>query len=118
MERIAIGSVKIVNVGRSEKYETIECRIEASMIDYKVNENDNSRVIDGSRDRTNFFTEYWTFMRANGVKTNEDPSISTRKCPNCGAPLDINESGECKYCKANVVSGNFDWVLSSISQEK
>ena len=38
-------------------------------------------------------------------------------CPNCGAPLEINQVGECRYCKAAVTSGRFDWVLSRIEQE-
>ena len=38
------------------------------------------------------------------------------QCPNCGAPLDVNETGDCKFCGAAVTSGKFDWVLSKIDQ--
>jgi hypothetical protein len=43
--------------------------------------------------------------------------VLDKVCPNCGAPLEINQIGECKYCKAAVASGRFDWVLSRIEQE-
>jgi hypothetical protein len=44
-------------------------------------------------------------------------SILDKVCPNCGAPLEINQVGECRYCNAAVTSGRFDWVLSRIEQE-
>jgi len=37
-------------------------------------------------------------------------------CPNCGAPLDVDLSGVCSYCKAPIMSGAYDWVLSRIDQ--
>ena len=38
------------------------------------------------------------------------------KCPNCGAPLDVDLAGMCRYCKAPVMSGEYGWVLARISQ--
>ena len=38
-------------------------------------------------------------------------------CPNCGAPLDINRTGNCNQCQAEITSGDFDWVLSKIEQD-
>ena len=40
----------------------------------------------------------------------------SKKCPNCGAPLDLDLAGICKYCRAPVMSGEFDWVLTRIEQ--
>ena len=37
-------------------------------------------------------------------------------CPNCGAPLDLDLAGICKYCRAPVMSGAYDWVLTRIEQ--
>ena len=39
-------------------------------------------------------------------------------CPSCGAPLSLTQIGECRYCKAAVTSGKFDWVVSRIDQEE
>ena len=47
----------------------------------------------------------------------KEPKAPHRVCPNCGAPLEINQVGECRYCRAAVTSGRFDWVLSRIEQE-
>ena len=73
------------------------------------------KVIFGSREPSSF-TEFWTFQRARGTRTT-GRSVLDRVCPNCGAPLDMNQIGECKYCQAAVTSGRFDWVLSRIEQE-
>ncbi len=62
-------------------------------------------------------TEYWSFIRRRGVKSID--SHSNNNCPNCSAPLpeDIGEAGQCSYCKSFVNSGEYDWVLSEITQK-
>ena len=70
----------------------------------------------GPQTQQRAFTEFWTFTRTAGVKTLAGGGISEQKCPNCGAPLSVNEVGSCKYCDAAVTSGNFDWVLTRIDQ--
>ena len=37
-------------------------------------------------------------------------------CPNCGAPLDVDLAGVCSYCRAPIMSGKYDWVLTRIEQ--
>ena len=39
-------------------------------------------------------------------------------CPNCGAPLTINQAGVCEYCDTKITLGQFDWVLSRIEQDE
>ncbi len=63
------------------------------------------------------YTEIWSLVRKHGATTKLDPSQIGKACPSCGAPLDA--SGEiltCKYCKALVCSGEYDWVLAEITQ--
>ncbi len=86
------------------------------MKDYKVNEDSPEKVIEGNKTQSPPFTEYWVFIRRSNLKTKVKDGIFDRKCPNCGAPIKISVSGECKYCDANVVNGDHDWVLSEIVQ--
>ena len=37
-----------------------------------------------------------------------------KKCPGCGANIDVNASGKCSYCGAIFDTENYDWVLTSI----
>jgi len=117
LENIVIGSSEIVKIEQDNEYDSITVKFRASMKDYKIEEK-TGNIVSGSKDQSPPFTEYWTFIRRAGVKTRDTHAVKEKKCPNCGAPLDINESGVCKYCKANVVSGDFDWVLSKITQKE
>lgn len=37
-----------------------------------------------------------------------------RKCPNCGALMDLNKNGLCPYCKKVFSQDNYDWILIDI----
>jgi predicted lipid-binding transport protein (Tim44 family) len=113
MDDLRIDSVRPVAVVHGRVFDDVTVRIDASCADYEVDEA-TGNVVFGSK-RSEPFTEYWTFQRAVGVQTGAN-SLLDKKCPNCGAPLDVNQIGECKYCKAAVTSGRFDWVLSRIEQ--
>ena len=110
-----VGSTEIVKIAQDKDFDTVTVKIRASMIDYKVDEK-SGNMVSGAKEQSPPFTEFWTFLRKAGTKTRDVPTVKEKKCPNCGAPLEINESGKCKFCKANVVSGDFDWVLSKITQ--
>jgi hypothetical protein len=96
-------------------YDAITVRIDASAADYEVDDTTANKVIYGSRD-SKPFTEYWTFIRSGAARTKAGEGAEITQCPNCGAPLSINESGICSYCKATVTSGQFGWVLDNITQ--
>jgi predicted lipid-binding transport protein (Tim44 family) len=41
-------------------------------------------------------------------------SNSLRKCPTCGASVDINKSGKCEYCGSIFNTEKHDWTLTNI----
>ena len=75
----------------------------------------NGRVVRGNK-QVNQWAEDWTFQRSGSATTPVGGGTLTAKCPNCGAPLDLDLAGTCKYCKAPVSSGAYDWVLARIAQ--
>jgi predicted lipid-binding transport protein (Tim44 family) len=114
LEGLRIDGLDVVKVVHGQALDNVTVRVTATCADYEVDEQ-TGRMIFGSRSPSQF-VEYWTFQRSVGVQTT-DRSILDRVCPNCGAPLEINQVGECRYCRAAVTSGRFDWVLSRIEQE-
>ncbi len=114
LENITIGHVDIVDVKSDTTFNYITTKIDASAADYTVDS--EQKMIRGSK-TINGFTEYWTFLRSIGVVTNLDKQLKDNKCPNCGAPLEVNATGKCNYCGAIVTSGQFDWVVSEIRQQ-
>lgn len=113
LENIVIGHTDINNVSSDTSFNYITVKIDASCADYTVNS--QNQMIKGSKTPSGF-TEYWTFLRTIGVKTNLDKQLKDNKCPNCGGALEVNATGKCNYCGAIVTSGQFDWVLSEIRQ--
>ncbi|MDQ6897905.1 MAG: TIM44-like domain-containing protein [Candidatus Dormibacteraeota bacterium] len=102
-----------IKVTSGQAFDEITVRVTATCADYEVDER-TGKVIFGSHSPSRF-SEFWTFQRGRGVQTT-NRSLQDRVCPNCGAPLEINQVGECRYCRAAVTSGRFDWVLSRIEE--
>ena len=114
LDGLHVDAVDVVKVVHGHAFDDVTVRIAATCADYEVDER-NGKVIFGSKTQSQF-VEYWTFQRSVATQTT-DRSILDKVCPNCGAPLEINQVGECRYCNAAVTSGRFDWVLSRIEQE-
>ncbi|MFZ4537744.1 TIM44-like domain-containing protein [Propionivibrio sp.] len=60
--------------------------------------------------------EYWTFIRKSGVAEND--LYHSNRCPSCGAELpgDLGEVVRCASCQAVSTLGDYDWILSEITQ--
>lgn len=114
LEDVKISDIRIAKIDLDKFYDTITVRIFASALDYVSDR--NGKVIGGSARRKRKFTEYWTFIRRNGVKTD---SFDHSKCPSCGAPADnIGQAGICEYCNSKISTGEFSWVLAIITQDE
>lgn len=115
IDNLAVGSVEVVEAVHDGGLDYVTVRINASAADYMVDQK-TGKLISGSQS-SQPFTEYWTFLRADQVKTKAGGSeIVSQHCPNCGAPLQVNALGKCDYCGSEVTSGAFSWVLSEITQ--
>lgn len=113
LEDLAVGDLSIVTAHTDASYDTIVVRVHAACADYDVN--DNGKVIRGNH-RVGEWAEDWTFQRSSRATTQAGGGTLSQKCPNCGAPLNVDLAGVCPFCKAPVMSGDYDWVLARISQ--
>jgi len=60
--------------------------------------------------------EYWSFVRKAGIV--EKDMYHNNQCPSCGAdlPTDMGEVARCSSCHTLCTLGDYDWVLSEITQ--
>ena len=116
LEDLFVQGMFIVKASHDANFDTISVRVDASCKDYEVDDN-TGKVVFGDNKHDKPFTEFWTFQRSAGAKTLVTGGVTDQKCPNCGAPLSVNQNGSCTYCNAPVTSGKFDWVLSRIDQD-
>jgi predicted lipid-binding transport protein (Tim44 family) len=114
MENIVVRGIGPVRIVHGRVFDDLTVRIDAAAADYEIDQHGN--VVFGDR-TVRPFTEEWTFQRSVGVATVQKPGTLENTCPSCGAPVALNQIGECRYCKAAVTSGKFDWVVSRIEQD-
>jgi predicted lipid-binding transport protein (Tim44 family) len=116
IETLVVGGIELVEAAHDGGFDYVTARIKASAADYTVDDK-TGELVSGAR-KINGFTEYWTFMRSDRVKTPEKgQEAEAKSCPKCGAPIALNAVGKCEYCGSDITSGEFTWVLSEIVQE-
>jgi predicted lipid-binding transport protein (Tim44 family) len=116
LENLAIQNTRVVSAHTDESFDTIMVRFFASCADYDIDlASEKRKIIKGDRTEADW-AEDWVFQRSSRATTKPNGGTMAKKCPNCGAPLDLDLAGVCKYCRAPVMSGEFDWVLTRIEQ--
>lgn len=56
-------------------------------------------------------------MRLVFSKRKNAKSLGTaRKCPGCGANIDVGMNGKCDYCGSIFNLQDYDWILKSIGE--
>lgn len=114
LDQCRITALQPVKIKEDAFYVSITLRIGAQGYDYTVDERGN--VVSGSKSNLRSWSEYWTFIRSRNAKP--APAKADLNCPNCGAPLKVNNAGVCEFCGGKITSGEFDWVLSRIEQDE
>lgn len=113
MENILVQNSKIVGVFSDSHFDTIHVEIIARADDYDVSLSTGKRIRKNSSDS---FTEYWSFLRKPGAQTLQGKGLVDGFCPNCGAALELSDTGKCENCDSILTSGEYDWVLAEITQ--
>jgi predicted lipid-binding transport protein (Tim44 family) len=114
LEDLAVGDLQIIAAHSDQTYDTITTRVLAACADYDVND-ENNKIVRGNKG-VDQWQEDWTWQRSSSATTKTGGGTLSSKCPNCGAPLDLDLQGVCKFCHAPVMSGKYDWVLARIAQ--
>ena len=117
MDNVAVQQVRVADARSAGVFDEVSVRIIASAADYRVRLTDG-KPLGGGFQSAEQFAEIWSFLRKRGAMT--DPSktgLIEGNCPNCGAPIEMNQSANCQRCKAELRSGEYDWVLAEITQE-
>ena len=116
MTSIGIDDLRIADLNSSGVFDEISVRIAAHAVDFRATLSDGRRV--GGSTAVEPFVEVWSFLRRRGALTDiSKPGLIEGNCPNCGAAIVMNETAQCPYCKALLHSGQYDWVLSEITQQ-
>ena len=112
IKEIILNRVAIDRFERRGKFDVAHVAIQATISESFTSELDASL----NSEFTETFIEYWSFIRKRGIVSKN--ILSSPECPNCGAqlPKDLGEISKCTYCETLTNTGEYDWVLSEITQ--
>ena len=114
LEGLTVTDLTVVSAHSDQTYDTITVRVLAACADYDVDDK-SGKVVRGDH-HVAPWREDWTFQRSSDATTKLGAGTMNSKCPNCGAPLDLDIQGVCRYCHEVIMGGKYDWVLARISQ--
>lgn len=106
-----IDRVVLADFQQEGQFEYLIVKLDAGIIDYTTNE--NGRVVDGDPHRLDNRSYCLTFKRALGLQTDPESILTTKACPNCGAPTNVGAAGTCEFCGSVVTTGEHNWVLDN-----
>jgi len=112
LEKVEVRNIYIDRIERDGLFDIMNVAIHASINDRFISEMDSSLNSGGKEE----FVEYWSFLRKRGIESRD--LFGGSGCPGCGAELleGPGEVSRCEYCGTLLNSGEFDWVLSEITQ--
>ena len=110
--------LQIIGLEQNDSFDSIHVKVVAEMKDADApsTASDEQALAAARKVKPERFTEVCTFLRKPGAQTKVEGDVSQGKCPNCGAPFEGGAANTCEFCGAIVNSGNYDWVLSEITQ--
>lgn len=113
VDDIAILRTDISDYHDNGATESLDVYMRVRYKDYIIDDN-TKKVIEGDPNLEIFMEYELAMSRKKGVATRLEQSTVVSTCPNCGANVSINASGECEYCGSVVSNGDFDWVLTRL----
>ena len=112
-ERIAVLGVNLKGFRQAKGMDYIVAGLTARITTY-VTDDLTGKVISGDKNKELFMEYEIELSRKTGIITNEAQEIQIDKCPNCGAPIDVNATAKCPYCGSIIKSQNINWAVCSM----
>ena len=106
-DELNVANIQIINIRELEDYFEINVRLHSKALEYFINRETKKFISGDTDDRTERYVNI-VFRKKKDAKIFK----TVRKCPNCGANMDINASGYCLYCHSTFDLENYDWVIT------
>jgi predicted lipid-binding transport protein (Tim44 family) len=113
LENLTVAKATIVAAGSDDGHDVATVRFRAASANYDVDVA-SGKVAHGNKQMA-FWEQDWVFQRSSQALTGGE-SAGGQRCPNCGAPLDLDIAGVCKNCKASVSGGDGEWLVVRADQ--
>jgi hypothetical protein len=105
----------VTGVFRSPLTEQVRVRVRCA--GWRQERHEPSRTTLRGGPQAGTWLEDLVFARSSDAVTPPGGGLPAARCPSCGAGLDLDTSGACRYCRGVVTAGRHDWVLVSWQRE-
>ncbi|MFH2094422.1 MAG: TIM44-like domain-containing protein, partial [Bacteroidota bacterium] len=112
LDKIEVKNIYIDKIDSDGLFDIVHVAVHANIVDRFVSEKYKELNSGGTEE----FVEYWSFLKKRGIA--EKDMFSSDNCPKCGAEMSktAGEVAKCEFCGTITNSGEYDWVLSEITQ--
>lgn len=108
-DELNVSNTNIIDISEDDEKFEIEVSLLTKYLDYLITK-DTRKYISGNR---NDRVEKRVRLTFSKIKKAKELGFA-RKCPGCGANMDINKSGICEYCGSVYTLREYDWILDEI----
>ncbi len=108
-DELNVKSTEIENVNITDENFIINVKLTSRYMDYIIDKTEK-KLISGNNSSRVEKENYLTFTKIRNFK--EQGLV--RKCPSCGANMDVNNTGKCIYCGTIYNNSDYDWILTNI----
>ena len=106
-DELNVANVQIVNIQELEDCFEIEVNVTSRALEYFIRR-DNRKFLSGNNS--------YRIEKSNKLIFRKNKNVldlgNARKCPSCGANMDINKNGICEYCGSVFTLQKYDWVIT------
>lgn len=113
LDKLSFTSAVVAGALSDSGFDTVTVRINASSADYDL---DASGAVTRGDTTPWDCTEDWIFQRPSTAQTGRPGTVTSQKCPNSGASVNVDITSVCPFCDAAVISGKFGWLLTRIDR--
>lgn len=104
-----VKSTEIQNIDITNDNFIITVKLVSRYMDYIIDKN-TKKLISGNNSYRVEKTNILTFNKTRDFKIQGN----IRKCPSCGANMNVNSTGKCEYCGTIYNNKDYDWILTNI----
>jgi len=108
-DELNVKTSKITNCFSDDYKWTVEVKLIARYLDYIVDRETSTYISGNCQQRT----EKEQTLLFEKIKSAKQEQLA-KKCPGCGANMDVNHTGKCEYCGTIFNTADYDWILVDI----
>lgn len=110
-DELNVKNTKITSYQVTDDNYIIHVLLQSRYMDYIISLDDGDYVSGNNTSRIQ--VDYDLTLTKKRVTKNQD---IVRKCPGCGATINVNSSGKCEYCGSIYNQEDYDWVITSLEK--